>query len=334
MLQANSVMPRLSVVSDLAIVLAPNGIAFDLAERLISGAHNARGTMAPETIRAIRRGFSAFRQWCGLHAAQALPAEPAAVAAYVDDLAAISNRKAAGIRQAAWSIGKVHRLAGLSDPTKAEVVRQALERMARQLGVKQQQAAPIGAYEVRRIMEQAGTRPIDVRNLALLLVMRDLLARRSEVVALDVADVSYDRDGSGIATIRRSKTDQAGEGAELYLSPVAVAQLRRWTAAARIVEGPLFCAVGKGGAIGERLQAPEVARIVKRLAREAGLPATRLSGHSCRVGMAQDLVAAGADVAGVMQAGRWKSPQMPARYSARLQAKRGAVARLYERSSA
>ncbi len=51
-----------------------------------------------------------------------------------------------------------------------------------------------------------------------------------------------------------------------------------------------------------------------------------MSGHSCRVGMAQDLVASGADMAGVMQAGRWKSPQMPARYSARLEAKRGAVA--------
>ncbi len=74
-----------------------------------------------------------------------------------------------------------------------------------------------------------------------------------------------------------------------------------------------------------------MARIIKRLARKAGLPdaaIARMSGHSCRVGMAQDLVAAGADVAGLMQAGRWKSMQMPARYSERLEAKRGVVAQL------
>ena len=99
------------------------------------------------------------------------------------------------------------------------------------------------------------------------------------------------------------------------------------------MEGPLFRSVSKGGVLGERLQAAEVARIVKRLARKAGLPeatVARLSGHSCRVGMAQDLVAAGADVAGLMQAGRWKSMQMPARYSERLDAKRGVVAQLQD----
>lgn len=74
--------------------------------------------------------------------------------------------------------------------------------------------------------------------------------------------------------------------------------------------------------------------MLKRLARKAGLKpevVERVSGHSCRVGMAQDLVADGADLAGVMQAGRWKSPTMPARYTARLEAKRGAVARLHMR---
>ncbi len=76
---------------------------------------------------------------------------------------------------------------------------------------------------------------------------------------------------------------------------------------------------------------PAWPQLTKRLARQAGLPeaaAARMSGHSCRVGMAQDLVAAGADVAGLMQAGRWKSMQMPTRYSEWLEAKRGVVAQL------
>ena len=228
----------------------------------------------------------------------------------------------------------MHRLGKFPDPTKADVVRLALKRMNRQLGTRQQQAAPIRDYEFRRIIEQAGGRPADMRNLALLMVMRDLLARRSEVVALDVADVTYDRDGSGTAIIRRSKTDQTGRGVELYLSAPTVTRVRQWLDAAKITEGAIFRTVNKSGIPGERLQAAEVARIIKRAAGAAGLPVdvvSRMSGHSCRVGMAQDLVEFGADLAGLMQAGRWKSPQMPARYSEGLAAKSGAVAQMYER---
>ncbi len=71
------------------------------------------------------------------------------------------------------------------------------------------------------------------------MVMSDLLARRSEVVALEVADITYDRDGTGTAIIRRSKTDQIGRGIELYLSAQTVARLRRWLEAAKITEGAI-----------------------------------------------------------------------------------------------
>lgn len=72
----------------------------------------------------------------------------------------------------------------------------------------------------------------------------------------------------------------------------------------------------------------QVSRILKRLAQQAGLEPSTISGHSVRVGMAQDLVANGADLPAVMQAGRWATPAMPARYAERLLARRGAVARM------
>jgi hypothetical protein len=56
----------------------------------------------------------------------------------------------------------------------------------------------------------------------------------------------------------------------------------------------------------------DVPRILKALAVRAGIDPAMVSGHSARVGMAQDLVAGGADLPEVMQAGRWKSPAMPA----------------------
>ena len=160
--------------------------------------------------------------------------------------------------------------------------------------------------------------------------MRDLLARRSEAVALELADVTGSRDGSATVLIRRSKTDQSGQGETRWLAPATVERLRAWLAASGIHEGPIFRAVNKAGGTGGPLTGGEVPRILKRLAALApGLDPAAVSGHSCRVGMAQDLVAAGEELAGVMQAGRWRSPMMPARYAEKLEAGRGAVARFY-----
>ena len=94
----------------------------------------------------------------------------------------------------------------------------------------------------------------------------------------------------------------------------------------------MFRPVNKAGVVGTTaLAGGEVPRILKRLARQAGLDPTTISGHSARVGMAQDLVAGGADLAAVMQAGRWKSPSMPARYAEHLLAQCGAVASYHGR---
>jgi hypothetical protein len=112
--------------------------------------------------------------------------------------------------------------------------------------------------------------------------------------------------------------------------------VRTWLRVARVADGPLFRSVHVTGKIGARLHAASVSPILKKLARRAapvlrrhGIDPEGVSGHSCRVGMAQDLVAAGFDVVAIMQAGRWASPEMVARYTERLHAGRGAVARYH-----
>jgi len=172
---------------------------------------------------------------------------------------------------------------------------------------------------------------IDLRDVALMLVARDILARRSEMIALQIGDIAFSDNGSATVLVRRSKTDQAGEGETLWLSPRTVANLREWLALACITEGAVFRSVGRGGSVGGLLDPGDVARIFKKLAKRAGLDPEQISGHSARVGMAQDLVANGAAMPEVMQAGRWKSPTMPARYAERLAAGRGAVAQYYGR---
>ena len=133
-------------------------------------------------------------------------------------------------------------------------------------------------------------------------------------------------DGSATVPVRQSKTDAAGQGAVLWLSPRTTKALRAWLDGAGITEGVVF---HSGDHVGGALDAGEVARRFKVMAGRAGIDATLISGHSARVGMAQDLVAHGAELPEVMQAGRWKSPTMPARYAERLTAGRGAVAQFY-----
>ena len=96
-------------------------------------------------------------------------------------------------------------------------------------------------------------------------------------------------------------------------------------------DGMLFRSVGKGGRIGARLHPCQVPRIFKAMAREAGLPeavAGGLSGHSTRVGAAQDMVAAGIELPAILHAGRWKSTAMVNRYGERLLARRSGAAQL------
>ncbi|MDO9713586.1 site-specific integrase [Paracraurococcus lichenis] len=303
----------------------------DLRAGIEDGLHEARGTMAEETVRALRKGVTAFAAWCAPRGFCPLPAVPDVVAAYVDDLHE-QGRKPAGIRQAVWAIGRLHTLARLESPTEDQVVALAMKRAVRASGSRQRQAAPLGELAVARIQATTGLKLSDLRDLAMLLVARDLLARRSEVVALQVEDLEFATNGTATALIRRSKTDQAGEGVVLFLGHSTVKALRDWLNAAGIVAGPIFRPVNKGGRVGaDALDPSKVATILKRMAGRAGLDASRVSGHSCRVGMAQDLVASGADTAAVQQAGRWKTPVMPARYVEHLKAGRGAVARYHQR---
>src|SRR4051794_14881039 len=201
--------------------------------RLQRHARHAQGALAPETERALRKAAVAFTGWATAQGLVALPATPETAAAYVDALAA-GGRKPASIRQAVWAIATLHRAAGLPDPSKAEAVRLALKRMGRSLGIRQRQAGPLGDSEVAQILATAGTDLTALRDVALMLTMRDLLARRSEVVALDLDDLKRAPDGAGTALIRRSKTDQTGAGEVRWLAPETCAWLRHWLKAAGI----------------------------------------------------------------------------------------------------
>ena len=111
------------------------------------------------------------------------------------------------------------------------------------------------------------------------------------------------------------------------MAPPTLVAIDAYLAAVGVADGAIFRSIRKNGTPGGRLTDRSVANIFKRLAAAAGVPADDVSGHSARVGMAQDLMAAGAELPALMQAGRWKSPTMPARYGERQAASRSAVAK-------
>ena len=164
----------------------------------------------------------------------------------------------------------------------------------------------------------------------------DALLRVSELAAVRVGNVVGDVDGSGRVLVRTSKTDEEGRGSTLYLGAPTMRAVsawlqtarRRWTGEGRYDEGPLFRRVTRTGAVcGEAPLSPEAVRaIIRKRARAAGLEG-RVSGHSLRVGTAQDLVCAGADLPALMQAGRWSDAATAAGYASGELAGRGAVAR-------
>ena len=134
--------------------------------------------------------------------------------------------------------------------------------------------------------------------------MRDGLLRVGEVAALVWEDIEFMPGGCGLLHIRRSKTDQKGEGKTQLLSPLAVKDLR-----AAIPHGPM-----DPQALVFGISADWLGRRIRQVCEHVGLE-PGYSGHSCRVGMAQDLAAADIGMAVLMESGRWGSDAMLARYT-------------------
>jgi len=317
-----------AAAENLPVTVATDAIGASLRQH----AEAARGAYAGNTERALRADVAIYTGWCAGEGRQPLPASADTIAAFVDAMAA--SRAPATVRRYVSSVATFHRAAGVANPCDTQTVKLALKRMHREKGRAQQQAAPLTDRLVERLLGVRGSRLRDLRHRAMLVVAYTTMVRRAELVALQLADLQVDADGFGTVTIRRSKTDQEGVGAVAPIPADAMRHVVTWIEAARITDGPLFRAVLKGNRIGGALDPGDVARAFKAMARRAGLSAeetARISGHSTRVGAAQDMLRYGEQLPGIMQAGRWKSPEMVGRYTAKQGARQSAAVRIAER---
>ena len=294
----------------------------------------ARGAFSRNTERALRSDVQVFKTWCREQVRTAFPATGATVAAFVDEMGRIKTP--ATVRRYTSSIATVHKALRETNPLDSAAVRFALQRMHRRRGRRQAQVQGLTWPLRNRLIEATGDRLIDARDRALLAVGYDTLLRRAELVAVEVPDLLNEMDGTATVLVRSGKTDGEGRGATLYLARDTVQFVKTWLEAGGIDGGHLFRSVRKDGTVGETLDASQVPRIYKRMARHAGIPADvveTLAGHSTRVGAVQDMIACGIELPAILQSGRWKTTRMVHRYGERLLARRSGAAQLAERQN-
>jgi integrase len=294
----------------------------------------AEGAYSANTLRAQKADGAIFQAFCESQREPYLPAGPKTIRAFIEDRVR-AGKKPATIKRYVATIARVHIAAGLLNPCSSEAVRLGLKKMGRETSTRQDQAHPLGWKDIKGFIQSAGEGLRADRERALLCVAYETLARRGELVALEVGDIDFHPDGTGLALIRRGKTDAEGEGRTAYLSRETVRWLKVWLENAKVSEGAMFRRLIGQNRVGGQLNPGSIAPIFKRVAQWLGMPGRfvdRVSGHSTRVGATQDLAALDIDLAAITQAGGWKSTRMPLQYAEKINAARSGMARAAEKS--
>jgi integrase len=181
-------------------------------------------------------------------------------------------------------------------------------------------AGRLKAGSIQRRLNATDAALIGARDRALILLGFAGACRRSELVALDVTDLAFSRDGLTV-TLRRSKADQEAQGRKIGIpygsnpETCPVRTLQAWLEAAAVTSGPVFRSLTRHGHLQvDRLAPVDVARIVKKLAERAGLDPAKYAGHSLRAGHATSAAIAGASERSIMNQTGHRSVQMVRRY--------------------
>lgn len=283
---------------------AKTAITPALAAAAQKAAEFVRDSIPENTKRAYMADWSAFSEWCRVNRAQALPADPRVVAAFI---ASESSRlRPSSLRRRLASITKMHRVSGHASPCGAEPVPSTIKGIEARFGAMVAAKAPATREVVEKMVATCRTDTFDgIRNRAILLVGYAGAFRRSELVALNVEDLEWSNEGV-VITVRRSKTDQRGEGKRKAIPFVpghlcAAKALKAWLEAGRIFDGPIFRPMARNEETRYCHLTPQsVALIIKGAAKAAGLPPGAYSGHSLRAGHVTEARAQGVSDADTM----------------------------------
>src|SRR6202167_5050559 len=219
--------------------IAPQPVREGPLAALLEWQAMAEGAYSANTLRAQKADLAIFQAFCESRSQRYLPADPGTIRAFIDDQVK-ARKKPATVKRYAATIARVHIAAGLLNPCSSEAVRLGLKKMGRETSARQDQAHPLGWKEIKDFIDSAGEGLRADRERAMLCVAYETLARRAELVALELKDIDFHPDGPGQAVIRRGKTDAEGQGRVAYLSRETCRWLKIWLEHAKIAQGVVF----------------------------------------------------------------------------------------------
>ena len=271
---------------------------------------NLKNSKAKNTLRAYQADFRDFSIFCTKNGFNSIPTEPKILSLYLTHLSATS--KFSTLKRRIASISVVHKMKGHYLDTKHPIVMENLHGIRRAKGTKQLGKKPILINDLKSIINAIDQfnkiEKKKLRDKAILLVGFSGGFRRSELVEIEYDDVEFVSEGVKIF-IKRSKTDQSGEGmikAIPYFENknfCPVVNLKKWIDYSVIKSGKVF-----------NISDKSVALIIKKYASLSGLDPNKYGGHSLRSGFATSTAESGAEERNIMAMTGHKTTQMVRRY--------------------
>jgi len=291
-----------------------NELITDIKSLELETLRNLKNSKSVNTLRAYRSDFKDFSTFCAKNGLSSMPTEPKILSLYLTHLSATS--KFSTLKRRIASISVIHKIKGHYLDTKHPIIMENLHGIKRVKGTNQKAKKPILINDLKLIInvidqsDLEGSKNIrnKIRDKAIILVGFSGGFRRSELVNIDYDDIEFVSEGIKIF-IKRSKTDQSGEGmikAIPYFDNkifCPVLALKNWFDNCEIKSGKIFDISDKS-----------VALIIKKYASLAGLDSNKYGGHSLRSGFATSAAESGAEERNIMAMTGHKTTQMVRRY--------------------
>ena len=284
---------------------------------------NLKSSKSDNTLRAYKSDFKDFGLFCAKNGFKSLPSDPKVISLYLTHLST-KDIKMSTLKRRLVSIGVIHKLKGHYLDTKHPSIIENIMGIKRRKGSSQKGKKPILISNLKILIKAIDKQKNDeikkLRDRTIILIGFSGGFRRNEIVSLNHDDLEFMPEGLKI-TLRRSKTDQYGEGLlkglPYFNNPeyCPVLSIKKWLDFSKINTGPLFRRFNKGSKLSEkRLTDQTVALLIKRYLELAGIDSRNFSGHSLRSGFATSAAESGAEERSIMAMTGHKSTEMVRRY--------------------
>ena len=284
---------------------------------------NLKSSKADNTVRAYKSDFQDFEVFCIKNGFISLPTDPKVVSLYITYLST-KDAKMSTLKRRLVSIGVIHKMKGYYLDTKHPTIIENIMGIKRRKGSIQKSKKPLLINNLKKLINAIDNNIKDeikkLRDRSIILIGFSGGFRRNEIVSLDYNDLDFIEEGLKIS-LRRSKTDQFGEGSikglpyfeNSHYCPVN--SIKQWIEVSKINSGPLFRRFKKGLRLSDyRLTDQTVALLIKEYLNLAGIDNKNYSGHSLRSGFATAAAESGAEERNIMAMTGHKSTEMVRRY--------------------